>query len=41
MIKVYANLIINGVKTLDEVPARLRLAVETLVKEMLDNENNK
>lgn len=41
MIKVYANLIINGVKTLDEVPARLRLAVETLVKEMLDNEDNK
>lgn len=41
MIKVYANLIINGVKTLDEVPAKLRLAVETLVKEMLDNEDNK
>ncbi len=41
MIKVYANLVINGVKTLDEVPAKLRLAVETLVKEMLDNEDNK
>lgn len=41
MIKVYANLVINGIKTLEEVPAKLRLAVETLVKEMLDNENNK
>ena len=37
MIKVYANLIINGIKTLDEVPAKLRLAVETLVNQMLDN----
>lgn len=39
MIKVYANLVINGVKTLDEVPAKLRLAVETLVNQILDNDN--
>lgn len=39
MIKVYANLVLNGVKTLDEVPAKLRLAVEALVEE-LKNENN-
>lgn len=37
MIKVYANLVINGVKTLDEVPAKIRLAVETLVNQILDN----
>ena len=29
MIKVYANLIKNGKITLDDVPAKLRLAVET------------
>lgn len=38
MIKVYANLIINGVKTLDDVPMRLRLAVETLINQILDNQ---
>ena len=37
MIKIYANLVINGVKTLDEVPAKIRLAVETLVNQILDN----
>ena len=41
MVKVYANLVINGVKTVEEVPAKLRLAVETLVEELrsqiLDN----
>lgn len=35
MVKIYANLIIAGVKTLDDVPEKLRLAVETLVNEML------
>lgn len=34
MVKIYANLIINGVKTIDDVPARLRLAVEALIEEM-------
>lgn len=38
MIKVYANLIINGVKTLDEVPAKIRLAVETYIHQILDNQ---
>ena len=33
IIKVYANLVINGVKTLDEVPEKIRLAVETLVNQ--------
>lgn len=34
--RIYANLVINGVKTLDEVPEKLRLAVETLVNQLLD-----
>lgn len=38
MIKVYANLVINGVKTLDEVPAKIRLAVETYINQILDNQ---
>jgi hypothetical protein len=33
MIKVYANLVLKGLKTLDEVPVKIRLAVETLVRE--------
>ena len=28
MVKVYANLIMNGLKTLDDVPAKLRPQVE-------------
>ena len=28
MVKVYANLIINGLKTLDDVPIKLRAQVE-------------
>ena len=35
MVQIYANLIIAGVKTLDDVPEKLRLAVETLVNEIL------
>lgn len=34
--RIYANLVINDVKTLDEVPEKLRLAVETLVNQLLD-----
>jgi hypothetical protein len=34
-IKIYANLVINGLKVLDEIPAKYRLAVETLVNETL------
>lgn len=34
-IKIYANLVINGMKTLDEIPEKYRLAVETLVNDML------
>jgi hypothetical protein len=41
MIKVYANLILKGLKALDDVPENLRLAVETLVEKLksqtLDN----
>ena len=40
MIKVYASLVLKGLKTLDEVPAKIRLAVETLVREAQENENN-
>lgn len=34
MVKVYANLILEGKKTIDEVPARLRLAVEAYIAEL-------
>ena len=35
MIKIYANLVINGLKTLDEVPEKYRLAVKTLINELM------
>lgn len=38
MAKIYVNLILNGLKTLDDVPQKLRLAVETLLNQILDNE---
>ena len=31
MVPVYANLIIHGLKTLEQVPTRLRLAVESYI----------
>ena len=34
MAKIYAELILNGYKTLDKVPARLREQVEALIKTM-------
>ena len=34
MISVYANLVINGVKTLEDVPEKLRLAVEMKIKDL-------
>ena len=34
MASVYANLVFHGLKTLDEVPKSLRLAVETLLQKM-------
>lgn len=34
MAKIYAELILNGYKTLDEVPARLRKQVEALIETM-------
>ena len=41
MAKVYFNLIINGRKTIDDVPQKLRLAVETLLEEYYrEQENN-
>lgn len=36
MAKVYADLIRKGMKTLDDVPARLLAAVEALLKESAD-----
>lgn len=38
MIKVYANLVMKGVKTLEQVPKNLRMAVETYINQILDNE---
>jgi len=35
MVKIYANLIILGEKTLEDVPEKLRLAVETKVEELM------
>lgn len=32
MVKIYANLIKQGLKTIDDVPAKLRDAVEALLK---------
>lgn len=29
IIRIYANLVLNGAKTIDEVPSKYRLAVET------------
>lgn len=42
MIKIYANLIINGLKTLDDVPLRLREQVRQYLIdiEYLPEENN-
>ena len=34
MISVYANIVINGIKTLEDVPEKLRLAVEMKVKDL-------
>lgn len=33
MAKIYFNLIINKRKTIDDVPAKLRMAVETMLEE--------
>lgn len=33
MAKIYFNLIINGRKTIDDVPAKLRAEVEALLEE--------
>lgn len=34
MIKVYANLVFHGVLKIEEVPSRLRLAVETELEKL-------
>jgi hypothetical protein len=34
MVKVYANLIYEGVLTIEDVPTKLRLAVETRLEEL-------
>ncbi len=36
MAKVYANLILKGKKSIEDVPARLRAEVEALLKEPAD-----
>lgn len=38
MVKVYASLVIKGVITLDQVPQKLKLAVETLVKHLTNDD---
>lgn len=42
MVKVYANLIINGLKTLDDVPLKLREQVRQYLIDIgfLPNESN-
>lgn len=42
MVKVYANLIVNGLKTLDDVPTKLRAQVEAYLIEIgfLPNESS-
>lgn len=32
MIEVYANLVIHGLKKIEDIPSKLRLAVETLIE---------
>lgn len=34
IIKIYANLILSGHKTIDEVPQKIRLSVETYLEEL-------
>ena len=34
MIKVYANLVYNGLITLEDVPQKIRMAVEVCVEKM-------
>lgn len=34
MVKIYANLIINGLKTLDQVPVKIRKDVEDYLREI-------
>ena len=34
MAKIYADLVYYGKKTIDEVPAKLRLAVETILAQL-------
>jgi hypothetical protein len=33
MAKIYANLILAGLKTIDDVPPKLRMAVERILEE--------
>ena len=40
MARIYAELILNGYKTLDEVPARLREQVEALLETMNGGNGN-
>lgn len=40
MAKVYANLIILGVKKLEDVPKRLRFQVETLLEKYYKEHSN-
>lgn len=40
MAKVYADLIRKGLKTIDDVPPKLKKAVEKLLKDALDAEEN-
>ena len=41
MAKVYVSLILKGLKTIDDVPSKLKKEVERLLKEVLSNDENK
>ena len=40
MIKLYADLVIRGLKTIDQVPQKLSAAVQALVDEATKPDNN-
>lgn len=40
MAKVYVSLILKGLKTIDDVPSKLKKEVERLLKEVLSNDES-
>lgn len=37
MAKIYANLILKGLKTIDDVPSKLKKEVQEILKDMLSS----